>query len=211
MTQVEPDTDAIMSELKSLRRLNNNNNYNNFDGEEVDVDDAIANGTGNRSRRTSAAISRNTTADRNLRNSATSRRSRVSITENGTLVDYGIESPAPPPMPSRPKTPITHFGRNTLSELDTLKLVSDNGSRQYWQMKPLSPKGYQNEALSDTTSSSGVHSGGERSSSSGTPVKNPGSVYGMYRNVDDGPGPMIDGIRNRKKKSNLKYKNDEEG
>ena len=52
MTQVEPDTDAIMSELKSLRRLNNNN-YNNFDGEEVDVDDAIANGTGNRSRRTS--------------------------------------------------------------------------------------------------------------------------------------------------------------
>jgi hypothetical protein len=77
-------------------------------------------------------------------------------------------------------------------------------------MKPISAGGYPNGALSETTSSSGVHSGGD-GSSSGTPIKKPGSVYGMYRNVDDGPGPMIDGIRNRKKHSNLKYKNDEEG
>ena len=194
MPRIGPYGDGeMMTERRSLRSVNNNYDYNNYNDEAVDVDDAIANGIG----------SRGTTAG--SRRSTRTKPSRVSLTENGTLsIDYGVVTPVPPVMPPPPfpvfppMSPVTHFGRNTpaYTELDTLKLAADVGSRNYWQMRghgsplqngspirmgtpirngsPLQP--------SETTSTSGVMTGED--SSSVTDLKKGGSVYsGMYRNL----------------------------
>ncbi len=155
MTQVEPSAnDDLMVELKSIKTKmynnnhNNNNNYHNYDDEAVDVDDAILNGTG----------SRGTTAGSRKRSIPASRLpSRISITENGSVIDYGVVSPMPPPLPYPPQTPLTHFGRNAsaISQMDTLKMTPEVGSRAYWQLKAGSP--ISNGPTSDTTSTSGVN------------------------------------------------------
>ena len=205
MTQVEPSAnDDLMVELKSIKTkmYHNNNNYHNFDGEAVDVDDAILNGTGSRS----------TTAGSRKRSVPASRLpSRISITENGSVIDYGVVSPMPPPLPYPPMTPLTHFGRNAsaISQMDTLKMTPEVGSRAYWQMK--SATAISNGPMSDTTSTSGVVSAGESSSVSG--LKKPGtaaSVYGgMYRGADE--PIMLDGLRSRTPTKKMIMVTDEEG
>jgi hypothetical protein len=181
------DDDDMMTERRSMHsrsgthQNNNQYDYHNFNGEAVDVDDAIAGGGGSR---TATARSRTTTAG--TRNGSTrTKPSRVSLSENGSLsIDYGVVSPIPPglppglpppPFPVFPGVaPVTYFGRNATaySELDTLKLAPDVGSRSYWQAKgagtPIrngSP--LHNGTLSETTSTSGVVSGEDSSSMSG--------------------------------------------
>ena len=238
MPRVGPYGDSVMmTERRSLHSMNNNYDYNygNYSDEAVDVDDAIANGT---SSRTPTARSRATTAG--SQRSTRTKPSRVSLSENGSLsIDYGVVAPVPPAMPPPPfpvfppmMSPVTHFGRNTVaySELDTLKLANDVGSRNYWQMQgagspvrngsPIqmgSPmrngSPLYNGTLSDTTSTSGVHTG-EDSSSLTDLKKGGGSVYsggGMYRNLGADEHQIIQGLRNRRNAPKVITTTDEEG
>ena len=215
--------------------MNNNYDYNygNYSDEAVDVDDAIANGIGSR---VPTARSRVPTAG--SQRSTRTKPSRVSLSENGSLsIDYGVVSPVPPAMPPPPfpvfppMSPVTHFGRNTVaySELDTLKLANDVGSRNYWQMKgtgsPLqngspirmgSPMRNEsplhNGTLSETTSTSGVHTGEDSSSLTDLKKGVNGSVYsGMYRNLSADEHQIIQGLRNRRTAPRVITTTDEEG
>jgi hypothetical protein len=196
------DPDEMMTERRTLHSRNSNNNnydyndydaddFQNFNGEPVDVDDAIAN------------PSRLNTAGSRIKSGASTRTkpSRVSLSENGSLnIDYGVVAPMPPPFPYPPMTPLTHFGRNAsaISEQDTLRLVPDVGSRNYWQMKSAAGGGgspIRSATLSETTSTSGVVSG---DSSSVSDLKKPGSVYsGMYRGLGPNEHQIIEGLRSR--------------
>jgi len=213
-----------MTERRSLH--NNNYDYNSYNDEAVDVDDAIANGIGSR---TTTARSRLNTAG-----SHKTKPSRVSLSENGSLnIDYGVVSPIPPVMPPPPfpvfppMNPVTHFGRNmAYSELDTLKLAPEVGTRNYWQMKgqgsplqngspvrmgsPIRNGSPLHGAFSESTSTSGVMTGED--SSSVTDLKKGGSVYsGMYRNLSPHEHQIMDGLRNRRTGPKVITTTDEEG
>ena len=206
-----PYEEEMMTERRSIH--NNNYDYNGYNDEAVDVDDAIANGIG--SRPTTAARSRlNTTG------SHKTKPSRVSLSENGSLnIDYGVVSPVPPVMPPPPfpvfppMNPVTHFGRNmAYSELDTLKLAPEVGTRNYWQMKgtgspirmgdPIRNGSLHGGAFSETTSTSGVMTGEDSSSVTDLKKGAGGSMYnsniGMYRGLAPQDHQMLDGIRNRR-------------